>query len=79
MMSTIPLKQNMTDVGDIPVVGSPSLKEEKTSDPKEDAVDGVKTDEPKAEGGGESSLFSDPNNMYSYVQVDLFTSDIFKE
>uniref|UniRef100_A0A674F036 tRNA (uracil(54)-C(5))-methyltransferase n=1 Tax=Salmo trutta TaxID=8032 RepID=A0A674F036_SALTR len=76
-MSTIPLKQNMTDVGDIPVVGSPSLKEEKTSDPKEDAVDGVKTDEPKAEGGEEAAS-SDPNNLYRYVQADLFTSEIFK-
>ncbi|XP_014017043.1 tRNA (uracil-5-)-methyltransferase homolog A [Salmo salar] len=69
----------MTDVGDIPVVGSPSLKEEKTSDPKEDAVDGVKTDEPKAEGGGgEEAASSDPNNLYRYVQADLFTSEIFK-
>uniref|UniRef100_A0A674F010 tRNA (uracil(54)-C(5))-methyltransferase n=1 Tax=Salmo trutta TaxID=8032 RepID=A0A674F010_SALTR len=59
MMSTIPLKQNMTDVGDIPV------------------VDGVKTDEPKAEGGEEAAS-SDPNNLYRYVQADLFTSEIFK-
>uniref|UniRef100_A0A4W5QIW5 tRNA (uracil(54)-C(5))-methyltransferase n=1 Tax=Hucho hucho TaxID=62062 RepID=A0A4W5QIW5_9TELE len=77
-MSTIPPKQNMTDVGDIPVVVSPSLKEEKTSDPKEDAVDGVKTDEAKAEGGGEEAASSDPNNLYRYVQADLFTSEIFK-
>uniref|UniRef100_A0A8C7S5B4 tRNA (uracil(54)-C(5))-methyltransferase n=1 Tax=Oncorhynchus mykiss TaxID=8022 RepID=A0A8C7S5B4_ONCMY len=68
----------MTDVGDTPMVGSPSLKEEKTSDPKEDAVDGVKTDEPKAEGGGEEAASSDPNNLYRYVQADLFTSEIFK-
>ncbi|CAB1322138.1 unnamed protein product [Coregonus sp. 'balchen'] len=86
-----PPKQNMTDVGDIPVVVSPSLKEETTSDPKEDtvdgvktdepkedAVDGVKTDEPKAEGGGEEAASSDPNNLYRYVQADLFTSEIFK-
>uniref|UniRef100_A0A8C7W0T1 tRNA (uracil(54)-C(5))-methyltransferase n=1 Tax=Oncorhynchus mykiss TaxID=8022 RepID=A0A8C7W0T1_ONCMY len=41
-------------------------------------VDGVKTDEPKAEGGGEEAASSDPNNLYRYVQADLFTSEIFK-
>uniref|UniRef100_A0A8C7FC52 tRNA (uracil(54)-C(5))-methyltransferase n=1 Tax=Oncorhynchus kisutch TaxID=8019 RepID=A0A8C7FC52_ONCKI len=35
-------------------------------------------DEPKAEGGGEEAASSDPNNLYRYVQADLFTSEIFK-
>lgn len=39
----------------------------------------MKTDEPKAEGGGgEEAASSDPNNLYRYVQADLFTSEIFK-
>uniref|UniRef100_A0AAY5JYH9 tRNA (uracil(54)-C(5))-methyltransferase n=1 Tax=Esox lucius TaxID=8010 RepID=A0AAY5JYH9_ESOLU len=77
----------MTDVGEICGVVSPSAKE-KTSEIKEDLIDegklkeqvavteGVKTDETKA-GGGEAGS-SEANNLYRYVQADLFTSEIFK-
>uniref|UniRef100_A0AAY5KWY6 tRNA (uracil(54)-C(5))-methyltransferase n=1 Tax=Esox lucius TaxID=8010 RepID=A0AAY5KWY6_ESOLU len=39
-------------------------------------TEGVKTDETKA-GGGEAGS-SEANNLYRYVQADLFTSEIFK-
>ncbi|KAJ8005804.1 hypothetical protein DPEC_G00121680 [Dallia pectoralis] len=84
--STI-IRANMTDVGEIPGDVSPYLKE-KALDIKEDVIDeekaigqedvteAVNPDETKACGGEAGS--SEANNLYRYVQADLFTSEIFK-